>query len=155
MLGVTVTKSNTLLQETFQRCRALVILTISNATDGSLNSVRLHEIFCSMKSLLSLECLHISDTINVFGEDLCALHDLLCQNLPKLKDFCLSFHVLIVYFMLLGDIKYEPIQELLCTLLSGKQPTLDCHTVAFRWRNNRMIHTWLVSLRSGVNFQLL
>ena len=42
VLGVTVSKSNTLLLETFQRCHALVTLTIGNIIDGSLGSARLH-----------------------------------------------------------------------------------------------------------------
>lgn len=153
--GVTVIKNDTLLQETFQKCHALVVLNINNTNNGTLSSAKLHEIFCSMQGLVNLECLSISETVNVFGEDLLALHNLLYRGLPKLKDFYLSFQRLVVYFTLLGDAKFKSIQELLCTLLSGKQPSPDCHTVAFRWRDNQTIQAWLTGLRCNVTFQLL
>ena len=109
-----------------------------------------------MQGLGSLECLSVSDSINVFGEDLYALHNLLYQGLPNLKECCLTFQQLIIYFTLLKDAKFESIQELLGVLLSGKQPSpdLDCHTIAFKWRNNQTVHTWLDSLCCNVNFKL-
>ena len=143
-----------LLQETFQKCHALVILNIHNSNDGTLASARLHDIFFSMQSLVSLECLNVSDPTNVFGKDLYALRNLLYQGLPNLKECCLTFHQLIMYFTLLEYPKYEPIQELLAALLSGKQPSPDCHTVAFKWRNNQTVHAWLTSLCCNVNFNL-
>lgn len=155
MSGVSVTKNDMLLQETFKKCRALIVLNIKYLNDGTLASVRLHEIFHSMQGLCSLEYLHVTEDINVFEEDLRALHNLLYQALPKLTKCCLSFHRLIVYFTSLGNVKYKCIQELLSTLLSGKQPSPDCHTVAFRWRSNQIIHDWLTGLRSCVNFRLL
>ena len=155
MSGVRVQRNNTLLQETFQKCHALVILSIRDANKRSLSSAKLHEIFYSIQGLLNLEYLDVSDTVNVYGEDLCALHDLLYKALPKLKDCCLSFERLVVYFTLLGDTKYEPIQELLDTLLSGKQPSPDCHTVAFGWKSNKIVHDWLAGLCCNVQFDLL
>ena len=155
MSRVTVLRNNTLLQETFQKCHALVVLSIRDTNEGSLSSARLHEIFYSIQSLLNLEYLDVSNSVNVFGEDLCALHNLLYRSLPKLKDCCLSFSKLVVYFTQLGDTKYESIQELLGILLSGKQPSPDCHTVAFGWKNNKVVHEWLAGLRYNVNFQLL
>ena len=156
MSGVRVARNDTLLLlETFQKCHALVVLRISKANKGSLSSARLHEIFCSIQALHNLEYLDVSETVNVFAEDLCALHDLLFQGLPSLKDCCLSFSKLVVFFTSLGDMKYGTIQELLGTLLSGKQPSPHCHTVSFGWKSNKIIQEWLASLRCNVNFQLL
>ena len=73
-----------------------------------------------MQGLGSLELLSVSDSINVFGEDLYALHNLLYQGLPNLKECCLTFQQLIIYFTLLKDAKFESIQELLGILLSGR-----------------------------------
>lgn len=155
MEDVLVAKNSTLLQETLQKCHTLVVLSIGHANNGSLTSVRLHEIFCSIQGLLTLEYLHVYDEVNVFGEDLCALHKALYHGLPKLKDCQLSFQRLVVYFTLLGNPNFEPIQELVGALLSGKKPSPHCHTVAFRWRSNPTIDAWLASLRCNVNFHLL
>ena len=153
--GVMVVKNSTLLQETLQKCCTLVVLSIGHANDGTLTSARLQEIFCSIQGLPSVEYLHVYDEVNVFGEDLCALHKVLHNGLPKLKDCQLSFQQLVVYFTLLGNPNFEPIQELLGTLLAGKKPSPHCHTVAFRWRSNPTIDAWLASLRCNVNFHLL
>ena len=155
MSGVRVPRNNSLLQETLQKCHALVVLSVRDANGGSLSCVRLHEIFYSIQGLLNLEYLDVSDSVNVFGEDLHVLHNLLYRNLPKLKDCCLSFSKLVIYFTLLGDTKYKSIQELLGTLLSGKQPSPDCHTVAFGWNGNQIVLDWLASLCCNVTFQLL
>ena len=157
MCAVKVAKNSALLlQETFQKCHALVTLSIANVNDGTLASVGLHELFCSMQGLVSLECLHVSSRfISVFGEDLCALHNLLYQGVPKLKECHLSFEWLVIYFKLLTDPKFEPIQELLAVLLSGKEPSPDHHAVTFIWENNQMVHTWLANLCCGVNFKLM
>ena len=112
------------------------------------------EIFCSMQGLVSLECLSVCDQVDVFGEDLCALHNLLHQGLPKLKKCQLSFQQLVVSFTLLKDPKFEPIQELLADLLSGKEPSPGCHTVAFKWECNQTVHDWLSSLCYSVDFCL-
>ena len=155
MSGIKVAKNSVLLlQGTFQKCRALVILIIHNANDGTLASAKLHEVFCSIQGLVSLERLSVSDSVNVFGEDLCALYNLVYQGLPKLKECRLAFQQLIIYFTLLKDPKFEPIQELLAILLSGKQPSPDCHTVAFKWKNNQTVCTWLANLCCNVNFKL-
>ena len=155
MSGVKVAKNSALLlQETFQKCHALVTLNIANLNDGTLASARLHEIFCSMQGLVSLECLSVFDPVNVFGEDLCALHNLLHQGLPKLKKCQLTFQRLVVSFTLLKDPKFESIQELLAILLSGKEPSPDCHTVAFKWEYNQRVHDWLSNLRCNVDFCL-
>lgn len=155
MSGVMVLRDNSLLQETLQKCHALVVLSIRDANNGSLSCARLHEIFYSIQGLLNLEYLDVSDGVNVFGEDLRALHNLLYRSLPKLKDCCLSFSKLVIYFTLLGDTTYASIQELLGTLLSGKQPSPDCHTVAFGWNGNQIVLDWLAGLCCNVNFQLL
>jgi len=152
--GVTVLKENCLLHETLAHCQSLVVLELSNTNNGSFSSVKAHELFSSLESLLKLEFLIVSDSINVFGEDMYALYNLLVQNLPKLKYCHLSFHCFVVYFSLLEDDKYEPIKELLHTLLSDKEPTADCHTVAFRWRSNQKLQVWLCHLRYNVKFKL-
>lgn len=153
MSGVAVERSGCkLLQETFEKCDTLVVLKLNMANNGTLGSARLHEIFCSIQCLPNLEYLHVSDTINVFGEDLLALHKLLCQGMPKLKHCYLSFCRLVIYFTLMGDTRYQPIQELLAVLLCGKYPSPDCHTVAFGWRNNHVIYAWLAGLRCDVKF---
>ena len=102
--GVKVANNSVLLlQETFQKCHALVILKIHNSNDATLASARLHEMFCSIQGLVSLERLSVSDSINVFGEDLYALRNLLYQGLPNLKVYCLTFQQLNIYFTLLED----------------------------------------------------
>ena len=156
MSGVRVEKNNLLLLvETFQKCHTIVVLRIHDANKGSLSSARLYEIFCSLQTLHNLEYLDVSETVNVFAEDLCTLHNLLFQGLPNLKDCCLSFCKLVVFFTLLGDTKFGTIQELLGTLLSGKQPSPHCHTVSFGWKSNKIMLEWLAGLRRNVNFQLL
>ena len=44
-----------------------------------------------MQGLGSLECLSVSDSINVLREDLYALCNLLYQSLPNLKEFYISY----------------------------------------------------------------
>ena len=62
MSGVKVAKNSALLlQETIQKCRALVTLNIAYVNDGTSASVSLCEIFCSMQGLVSLECLSVCD----------------------------------------------------------------------------------------------
>jgi len=152
--GVTVLKGDCLIRETLAHCHSLVVLELSNTNNGSLRSAKAHELFSSLESLLKLEFLIVSDSINVFGEDMYALYNLLVQYLPKLKHCHLSFHRFVVFFSLLEDKMYEPIQELLHTLLSNKEPTANCHTVAFRWRNNQNLQVWLCHLRYTVEFKL-
>ena len=143
-----------LLQETFQKCHALVVLFIHNinANDKALAYARLHEIFCSIQCLVSLEHLSVSDSAKVFGEDLCALHNLLYQGVPKLTKCELSFPYVVIRFRQLKDPKFKSIQELLVTLLSGKKPYP--YDEEFIWENNQTVHTWLVNLRCNVNFKL-
>ena len=152
--GVTVSKENCLLRETLAHCHSLVVLELSNTHNGSFSSAKAHNLFSSLEILLKLEFLIVSNSINVFGEDMYALYNLLVQYLPKLKYCHLSFHRFVVFLSLLEDKKYEPIQELLLTLLSNKKPTADCHTVAFRWRNNQNLQVWLCRLRYDVEFKL-
>ena len=152
--GVGVLKENTLLQETLMHCHTLVVLELHNTNNGCFRSAKAHELFSSLRGLLKLEFLVVSDTINVFGDDICELCHLLVGCLPKLKHFHLSFYQFIVYFTLLDDKKYEAIQALLHTILSDKEPTADCHTVAFKWRNNQSMLAWLSQLRYNANFKL-
>ena len=120
-----------------------------------LQPLRLREIFCSMQGLVSLEHLYVSSRYGtVFGEDLCALRNLPYQGLPKLKECHLAYEWLGIYFKLLEDPKFEPIQELLAVLLSGKQPSPDHQTVTFKWKNNQTVQAWLASLCCNVNFKL-
>ena len=155
MSGVKVAKNSALLlQETIQKCHALVTLNIAYVNDGTSASMSLREIFCSMQGLVSLESLKVCDRVDVFEEDLCALHNLLHQGLPKLKKCQLSFQQLVISFMLLKDPKFESIQELLTDLLSGKEPSLDRDTVTFKWECNQTVHEWLSSLCYSVDFCL-
>ena len=107
--GVTVLKENSLLQETLTCCQTLVVLELCNTNNGSFSSAKAHELFYSLECLLKLEFLIISDSINVFGEDMYVLYNLLVCYLPMLKHCHLSFHRLVVYFSLLDDKKYESI----------------------------------------------
>ena len=152
--GVGVLKENTLLKETLMHCQTLVVLELHNTNNGCFRSAKAHELFSSLRGLVKLEFLVVSDTINVFGDDICELCHLLVGCLPKLKHCHLSFYRFIVYFTLLNDKKYEAIQDLLHTILSDKEPTADCHTVAFKWRNNQSMLAWLSELRYDVNFKL-
>ena len=144
MSGVRVARNNTLLQETFQKCHALVILSIR---DGSKGSARLSDIFYSIQSLLNLKYLDVTELVDVYGEDLCALHDLLCKALPKLKYCQLSFRGLALYLTLLGDTKYESIQKLLRSLLPPS--SYDEHVIR---RGFKAVDDWLAGLRCDVKF---
>ena len=82
----------------------------------------------SIQSLLNLEYLDVTERVSVFGEDLCALHDLLYKAVPKLKFCCLGFKRMVLHVTLWGDTKCESIQKLLGSLscpLSHNNHTLS------------------------------
>ena len=136
MSGVGVARNNTLLQETFQKCHALVMLSIRDMSKGSESSVRMHEIFYSIQSLPNLKCLDVTENVSMSGEDLCALHDLLYKALPKLEFCCLGFGDMYLHGK---DTKYESFQKLLGSFQGGRFRTL-CK--------------WLTELRCDVEFDI-
>ena len=135
MSGVSVLTNISLLQETFQKCHALVVLSIKDAINDGL-----HEIFHSIQGLLNLKYFDVTSYV-MRGEDLFALHDLLYQGVPELRDCCLTFCQLDFTFRFPAKTEYKPIHKMLDDFLSTEK--------------SKVVHDWLTGIRSNVNFQLL
>ena len=135
MSGVPVLTNISLLQETLQRCHVLVVLSIRDVICKGL-----HEIFYSIHGLLNLKYLDVTSTF-MRGDDLCALHDLLYHAVPKLRDCCLTFCHLDYTFELPAKTEYKPICKMLDDFMSSQK--------------SKVMHDWLIGIRSNVNFQLL
>ena len=135
MSDVSVLANISLLQETLQRCHALVVLSIRDAINDGL-----HEIFYSIQGLLNLKYFDVTSFV-MRGEDLFALHDLLYQGVPELRDCCLTFCQLDFTFRFPAKTEYKPIHKMLDDFLSTE--------------NSKVVRDWLTGIRSNANFQLL
>ena len=167
---VIVLKNMSLLCETIQTCQQLVILQlyITSEVDYSslvrqglfysgqsyLSPSGLHKLFACLESLPNIEFLKISSPfMEMFGEDILALYNLLHQYLPQLRRCYLIFYVFIARFSLLEDSKYGPILDLLQSLLPDKKPAVNSDAaVVVKWSK---LQPWMSALRySDVDFVL-
>ena len=163
LLEVTVLKNMSLLCETLQSCRQLVVLQLFITSEEDYRSLLvseenflshsgLHKLFASLEGLPNIEFLKISSPfMDVFGEDVLALHNLLHQHLPQLRRCHLIFSLFVVHYSLLKDSTYGPILDLLHTLLPDKKTAIASDTVAFKWS---ILQTWMSAVHCDVDIVL-
>jgi len=160
---VTVLKNMSLLCETLQSCQQLVVLQLYITSEEDYRSLAgeenflspsgLHKLLASLESVPNIEFLKISSPfMDIFGEDILALYNLLYRHLPQLRRCHLIFSVFVVHFSQLKGSSFEPLLDLLHSLLPpDKTSAFVSDTVAFKWST---LQTWISALRCGVDVVL-